>query len=209
MNLAEYFRTLEIPPETPMPWVIKGAVRSHLPELFRQWGYTTGAEIGVYCGDFSRVLCEGNPDLELLCVDRWAPYRSRKSGKMIFTTATRAYEAAKIQLAPFRATLIRKPSVDAARDVPDGSLDFVYLDADHWFDPVIADLQAWIPKVRKGGVVAGHDYTEKLEFDNRVSIAVKAWTQAYEIRPWYVLGRVKVMPGELHDPQRTWMWVKA
>ena len=44
--------------------------------------------------------------------------------------------------------------------VRDGSLDFVYLDADHKYALVRADLAAWYPKVRPGGVVSGHDYLD-------------------------------------------------
>lgn len=50
------------------------------------------------------------------------------------------------------------PSVEAARRVPDGSLDFVFIDADHAYESVCADIDAWLPKVRPGGTLAGHDY---------------------------------------------------
>ena len=40
----------------------------------------------------------------------------------------------------------------------DGTLDFVYLDAGHDYASVLEDLQAWAPKVRPGGMLAGHDY---------------------------------------------------
>jgi len=49
-------------------------------------------------------------------------------------------------------------SVERARDFEDESLDAMYLDADHSEAHIRADLAAWIPKIKKGGVVAGHDY---------------------------------------------------
>lgn len=52
---------------------------------------------------------------------------------------------------------IRKPSVEAAADYEDGSLDFVFIDADHAAKAVEADVRAWLPKVKPGGVLAGHD----------------------------------------------------
>ena len=45
-----------------------------------------------------------------------------------------------------------------ADKVKDSSLDWVYLDADHSYAGCLADLIAWVPKVRYGGIVSGHDY---------------------------------------------------
>jgi predicted O-methyltransferase YrrM len=49
-------------------------------------------------------------------------------------------------------------SVEAAKLIPDGSLDFVFIDALHTYEAVLEDLAAWHPKVRRDGIVAGHDY---------------------------------------------------
>jgi cephalosporin hydroxylase len=54
---------------------------------------------------------------------------------------------------------VRMDSVKAAELYADKSLDFVFVDADHTHDGVVADIRAWLPKVKKGGVLAGHDYT--------------------------------------------------
>lgn len=56
--------------------------------------------------------------------------------------------------------LIRKPSLVAADDFADGSLDFVFIDGAHNFTSVRDDIRAWLPKVKPGGVLAGHDYDE-------------------------------------------------
>ena len=49
-------------------------------------------------------------------------------------------------------------SVEVARSLPDESLDLVFIDADHSEQAVREDVRAWLPKVRRGGVIAGHDY---------------------------------------------------
>ena len=49
-------------------------------------------------------------------------------------------------------------SVAAAAMYADGELDFVFVDADHSAAAVAADLLAWWPKIKAGGVLAGHDY---------------------------------------------------
>lgn len=47
-------------------------------------------------------------------------------------------------------------SVEAAKEFT--AVDFVFIDASHEYDDVIADIQSWYPKIKKGGVLAGHDY---------------------------------------------------
>lgn len=58
-------------------------------------------------------------------------------------------------------------SVDVAKSIPDESIDILYIDATHTYDGVRSDLEAWIPKVKKGGIISGHDYETKNEgWDN-------------------------------------------
>ena len=52
---------------------------------------------------------------------------------------------------------LKLTSLEGAKEFKDESLDFVYLDGDHQTDAVVADIDAWKPKVRKGGILAGHD----------------------------------------------------
>lgn len=53
---------------------------------------------------------------------------------------------------------IKKSSVEAAQDFSDRSLDLVYIDAEHDYNSVKTDVNTWKNKVRRGGVLAGHDY---------------------------------------------------
>lgn len=55
-------------------------------------------------------------------------------------------------------TPIKMTSVDAAKLYEDNSLDFVLIDADHAYEPVKADIQAWLPKIKPGGYLGGDDY---------------------------------------------------
>jgi predicted O-methyltransferase YrrM len=55
-------------------------------------------------------------------------------------------------------TSIRKPSVEASNDFRDNSIEIVFIDAAHEYEPVKEDINAWLPKVRNGGLIAGHDY---------------------------------------------------
>jgi predicted O-methyltransferase YrrM len=49
-------------------------------------------------------------------------------------------------------------SIEMSKTYKDDSLDFVFIDGDHRYECVKADIEAWVPKVRSGGIIAGHDY---------------------------------------------------
>ena len=57
-----------------------------------------------------------------------------------------------------RVHFMRTTSVEAASRIMYESIDFVYLDGLHDFESVSRDIEAWYPKVRKNGIISGHDY---------------------------------------------------
>jgi len=69
------------------------------------------------------------------------------------------------KISPVRHALnpIRATSIEAAKLYEDNSLEFVFIDAGHEYKDVIEDLEAWYPKVKKGGCMAGHDYFDPLD----------------------------------------------
>lgn len=52
----------------------------------------------------------------------------------------------------------RGDSVAMSSTYEDDSLDFVFVDGDHRYESVKADIEAWLPKMKVGGILAGHDY---------------------------------------------------
>lgn len=175
------------------PAVTKAAGRGDLCRLFAELGYRRGAEIGVWAGEFSELLCRTIPGLELTCVDPWKAYKTYNERKNNQARLDGAYREAIARLAPFDCTLLRMTSLDAAARIPDRSLDFVYVDSNHQEPFISQDLAAWMPKVRSGGILSGHDYHAKPKRPHlqEVKPAVDAFTAAHRIEPWYVLAADK------------------
>jgi len=151
-----------------------------LPSLFNELGYKVGAEIGVQKGIFSKLLCEGIPDLKLYCIDPWVPYRNMTSPKQV----DRCLRIATEILTPYNTVFLRKTSKEALLDIPDESLDFVYIDGLHDFDNVMFDIIEWSKKVRKDGIISGHDYI--FYHNNGVVFAVESYVKAHGINQWFI-----------------------
>lgn len=138
---------------------IKGMKRGELAKKFADLGFNYGVEVGVCTGAFSEVLCKANPNLSLKSVDPYNvvynDYRTMRIGEEeqqdLFVQATE-------RLAPYNCEIIRKTSLEAVVDFPYESIDFVYIDGSHEFDYVMTDLIEWGKRVKKGGIISGHDY---------------------------------------------------
>ena len=163
-----------------LPFRATVGTREELAQLFGELGYKSGAEIGVRGGHYSLRLCRNIPGLKIKCVDPWNSFRRNSQRKM-----DAYFENTRIRMEPYNAEIIRKTSMEASKDIPDGSLDFVYIDAMHEFDSVMMDIILWSPKVRKEGMVSGHDYTPDDRFCGVVS-AVEAYTKVHNIGKYYI-----------------------
>jgi hypothetical protein len=127
-----------------------------------------GVEVGVFHGVTAANLLALMPDLELYGVDPWAPYpadteQSRPDHVQQLGDTKTLYWGLPIALRHLAVNAsrwhpIRLPSVNAARCFDDGELDFVFIDGEHSYEAVKADIEAWWPKIRTGGVLVGHDY---------------------------------------------------
>jgi predicted O-methyltransferase YrrM len=96
--------------------------------------------------------------IELTCVDTWRGSDEHQDMRVV--RDDRLYHEFLRNTAPLREYIrpLRLPSVAAAAEFADGSLDFVFIDAAHDYESVTADIRAWAPKVKPDGVLAGHDY---------------------------------------------------
>ena len=123
--------------------------RHTFTSLVNQHGWTTGVELGVDKGILFGMLLRECPQLHLTGVDLF-PNRERSH---------RAFVHARTFAD--RSLLLTARTDEACRLFDDGSLDFVFVDADHSYEGAASDIALWQSKVRPGGWFGGHDYTPK------------------------------------------------
>lgn len=157
-------------------------------------GWRHGAEIGVSFGVTLRLLLKRCRDLHMLGVDTWAK-NDTPMEPSDWTAAhhERAYASALAVEAdyPGRCVLLRGPSVAV---VPaDAALDFVWIDGDHTTDAVLADVAAWLPALKPGGWLLGHDINWP---------TVKAAVD--EVVPGYMVGPDSVWFRPVHPAPGWW-----
>jgi hypothetical protein len=135
--------------------------RLHFPEWLAAHGLTgRGVEIGVLFGEYSKHLLTYWPG-HLTLVDPWVnqPVSTYLDGcNGVDMNLTEAKARAEVARFGGQVTILKMFSVEAAATISDGSLDWIFLDANHSFEAVNQDLATWVPKVKRGGIISGHDF---------------------------------------------------
>jgi hypothetical protein len=175
--------------EKGLPYNIPDCSRGEFPEFLKEMGYTTGAEIGVYKGEFTEKLCSAG--LKMYGIDPWISFHGQGTNQKSQEVQNYNYEYAKRVLSPYKdCVLIRKTSMEALVDFQPGSLDFVYIDADHRFSYVADDIYEWYSKVKSGGIISGDDYNltrpSSTHLICQVRPVVKAFVETFYIEDFYV-----------------------
>ncbi len=140
-----------------------------------------GVEVGVWRGHTSLALLESFPRLRLYCVDPWD-----RGGDQ----STMGDDAARLPAAREEFYRLTEPYADrrfpiemtsdkSARLLADGFLDFAFIDGCHSYEAVAADVRAWWPKLRRGGLICGHDYGGRGDRSGRFGVkkAVDEWAE--------------------------------
>ncbi len=147
-------------------------------------------EVGAWRGCSTAYLgveiINSKKDVQLTVVDRWSWYEAMGD---LYPDPEIIYQQFLENMKPIEGKMkfqhFRMLSVEAAKLFEDGSLDFVFIDGDHTYESASADMDAWLPKIKRGGVIAGHDYQPET-WDGVVK-AVQEKIQNYKINGvvWY------------------------
>tara|TARA_R110002126_G_scaffold62983_7_gene161770 strand:- start:49 stop:627 length:579 start_codon:yes stop_codon:yes gene_type:complete len=140
-------------------------VRPHLFNTFGAHGVDIAVEVGVWRGAYSLSIINALEPAQFIGVDPFrlhADYHDypddREFANQLNLDHLYMRTATTFAQCP-TAKLIRLQGTEAAEQCADQSLDFVYIDGDHSYDFVHKDINAWYPKLKSGGILAGHDYT--------------------------------------------------
>ena len=119
----------------------------NLPKDFK-----VGIEIGVRFGYYSDEMLK-RTNMKVYSVDPW----ERNSE---LHEPERAWADTRVLLDKYgdRSIMVRDYSYNVDMDFEDESVDFVYIDGLHTYEAVKFDIMLYWPKVKPGGVLAGHDY---------------------------------------------------
>jgi Methyltransferase domain len=170
------------------------AARSRPGRMYALWVAPRGgvcAEIGVWAGSYSERILKLRKPRELHLIDPWQfvpslPERmyggavapdQRYMDKLMHSVVDRFSASPEVKI-------LRQTSVEAAKKFGQGYFDWIYIDGDHSFDAVLADLNAWFPKLKRGGTIVCDDYTWMDEARTySVKRAVEAFMQANPAHP--------------------------
>lgn len=157
-------------------------------------------EVGVFRGGYAQHINLALPNAEIHLVDLW-----EKVGNIpwMFETEEEARDAYNRVVAKFTGIpgvhIHKMSSKEASRLFLGGSLDWVYIDANHTYEAVREDIDLWLPKVKLGGIISGHDYDPD---QNNTHIKEYGVNQAVN----EAFGDIKGLTGELH--YKSWFAIK-
>lgn len=197
--------------DQPSPIEIPGVGRLDFLRWLRELDLKVGAEIGVEHGQFAHLICDTNPQIRLYGIDpyeKYEEYREYHDQAEMEGIYERCVENMTASIKHGKFVLIRKKSMDALHHFEDESLDFVYIDGNHEGDFPYQDIKEWSKKVKKGGIVAGHDYVRIKVLQFTIKDALDRYVAENNIKPWFILGAYPHQPGVVRDRTRSWCFVK-
>lgn len=170
-----------------------------LPKIDKRMA-VKGAEIGVLKGALARRILEARPLCTHIMVDPWqrpeegsryaeAPGVTQHKSQEQFEQCYESVKGLKGKWGE-RAVIMRMRSLEAAPLIEDESLDYVFIDAEHTYEGVSEDIRAWLPKVKKGGWIGGHDYENEPKFTGvkrAVDEAFPGGVEKREDHTWFVV----------------------
>jgi len=123
---------------------------------------STFIEVGSWKGKsmafFAVEVINSGKNIECFAIDTWRGSSEHAQDEHIVNDTL--YDLFLNNIKPVGSVVnhIRMPSVEASKEFENDSVEIVFIDAAHEYEPVKEDINAWLPKVRKGGFIAGHDY---------------------------------------------------
>jgi len=172
---------LRLPVSSPSPAL---KFRRQLLQLLPKGGVVI--EIGVETGNFSDAIYTITKPSKLYLLDCWQAISETENRPQ--NMQDRYYHIVQQKFGNKKdVEIIKEYSVQAAALFEDDYFDWIYIDACHTYDSAKSDLEAWFPKVKNGGFIAGHDYVVRPNFG--VVSAVNEFVQKHGLAIVYLTNK--------------------
>lgn len=159
------------------------------------------AEIGSWKGDFSSIILKKTSPSKLFLIDPYKYYPQYKSAWFggisgsqqsmdeVYSSVNKRFHN---YIEQNKIEIVREESLKAAERFKDNFFDWIYIDGNHEYEFVLADLKNYFFKVKKGGLIIGDDYDTVGWWNDGVSKAVKEFVD---------LDKYKISKFEVHKSQ--------
>jgi predicted O-methyltransferase YrrM len=120
----------------------------------------TFVELGAWLGTSSAYLCDKATSQNITIIDTWKGSPNELTTTHKLATEVDIYDLFLENMGERKYNVIKGTSKVAAKMFLKESLDVVFIDLTHTYEAVKEDIKLWLPKVKKGGFIAGDDYHE-------------------------------------------------
>ncbi len=167
--------------------------RNDFPFLLNYLGLSgEGVEVGTCKGIYAHRILSAWHGRMLYCIDPWRDFTADQQyvdrDNVTQSEQESRYAETQRRLAKFRGRhhLHRLTSQEGATLFGNRELDFVYIDAQHHYEAARNDLTCWTPRIKPGGILAGHDYLDELRPQGQYGVkrAVDEWAAAHQLPVW-------------------------
>ena len=141
-------------------WISAPGLCDLVTHLFQQQETIVGLEIGVASGWTMNHFLQNLPNLQLTGIDPYIGYMDGNI-KIAQEMLDAQYLAAQDNISDFapRGKILRGYSQDFVNSFEDKSLDYIFIDGDHSYEGALRDCELFFPKIKNGGIFAGHDWS--------------------------------------------------
>lgn len=153
------------------------------------------AEIGTQRGENAFQIARRLFLEKLYCIDPYIYQEGWFDRANVSNSKHEAnYQAAKKKLEKINVVFHKMTSEEAVKNIENRSLDFLYIDGRHDYQSVINDIILWYPKVKYGGIIAGHDYLDVKTKDTLIEVKSAVDYIFYEIEGLEIYHTVEKYP---------------